>query len=398
MKKAIIVIPTYNESKNVGPVTERLQEVFKKIKNWQMEILIVDDTSPDKTYEVVQELQKNQKNLHLVINKKKAGLGGAYLRGFEEAYGPLGADVAFEFDADLSHDPTKIPKFLEMIEDGYDMVLGSRYIPGGGIPEDWGIDRKFMSVVGNIVIMFVLTDFRIRDWTGGYRAITKEVYENVHKNLTSERFSGYTFQIGSLHQAVRKGYKIGEVPFQFIDRTEGESKLGSEYVKNTLIYIFKVRLEEIMQSRFFKFLFVGGLGTLIQLLSLTILRAVLPEFNVLFLTKFLTATLISIELAIASNFILNNLWTFADKKLDPKTLPSKFIQFNLASMGSVIIQLIVNFLGENLIGLKPLFKLPIINFMIDTGLIFAMTGIVIGLFWNFFAYNKFIWNSNKKSN
>ncbi|NCN03696.1 MAG: glycosyltransferase family 2 protein [Candidatus Pacebacteria bacterium] len=396
MKKAIIVIPTYNESKNVGPVTEKLQAVFKKIKDWKMEILIIDDTSPDKTYEVVKELQKSQKNLHLVINKKKAGLGGAYLRGFQKAYGPLGADVAFEFDADLSHDPTKIPKFLEMIDGGYDMVLGSRYIAGGGIPEDWGIDRKFMSIVGNLIIMTVLTDFRIRDWTGGYRAITKEVYENVHKNLTSERFSGYTFQIGSLHQAVRKGYKVGEVPFQFIDRTEGESKLGSEYIKNTLIYIFKVRIEEILNNRFFKFLFVGGLGTLIQLISLSLLRAVLPDFNLLFLTKFLTATLISIELAIASNFILNNLWTFADKKLDPKSIPSKFIQFNLASMGSVIIQLIVNFLGENLIGLKPLFKLPIINFMIDTGLIFAMIGIIIGLFWNFFAYNKFIWNSKKK--
>ncbi|MDH5533278.1 MAG: GtrA family protein, partial [Candidatus Pacebacteria bacterium] len=260
----------------------------------------------------------------------------------------------------------------------------------------WGIDRKFMSVVGNLVIMTVLTDFRIRDWTGGYRAITKEVYENVYKELDSERFSGYTFQIGFLHKAVRKGFKIGEVPFKFLDRTEGESKLGGEYVKNTLIYIFKVRIDEIIKHRFFKFLFVGGLGTLIQLTVLSILRAILPEFNVLFLTKFLTATLIAIEAAIISNFILNNLWTFADKKLDPKSIPSKFVQFNLASMGSVVIQFIVNFLGENLIGLKPLFALPVIGFMIDTGLIFAMTGIVIGLFWNFFAYNKFIWNSKKK--
>jgi dolichol-phosphate mannosyltransferase len=396
MKKAIIVIPTYNESKNVGPVTEKLQKVFKEIKNWKMEILVVDDTSPDKTYEVVKQLQKKQKNLHLLINKEKAGLGGAYLKGFEKAYGPLGADVAFEFDADLSHDPTKVPLFLKKIDEGYDMVLGSRYIPGGGIPQDWGIDRKFMSVVGNLVIMTVLTDFRIRDWTGGYRAITKEVYENVHKELDTERFSGYTFQIGFLHKAVRKGYKIGEVPFKFIDRTEGESKLGSEYVKNTLIYIFKVRIEEIMKSRFFKFAFVGGIGTLIQLTSLTVLRSLIPEFNLLFLTSFLLSTLISIEMAIISNFILNNLWTFADRKLNPKQIPSKFIQFNIASTGSIIIQFIVNFSGEKFIGLKPLFKLPIINFMIDSGLIFAMTGIVIGLFWNFFAYNKFIWKKKKK--
>ena len=396
MKKAIIVIPTYNESKNVGPVTQQLQAVFKTIKDWKMEILVVDDTSPDKTYEVVEQLQKKQKNLHLVINKKKSGLGGAYLRGFKEAFGPLGADVAFKFDADLSHDPTKVPKFLKKIDQGYDMVLGSRYIEGGGIPEDWGIDRKFMSIVGNLIIMTVLTDFSIRDWTGGYRAVTKKVYESVHKELGSERFSGYTFQIGFLHKAVRKGFKIGEVPFKFIDRTEGESKLGSEYVKNTLIYIFKVRIEEIIKSRFFKFAFVGGIGTLIQLTSLTILRSLIPELKWLFFTNFLLSTLISIEIAIISNFILNNLWTFADKKLNPKQIPSKFIQFNIASTGSIIIQFIVNFFGESTIGLKPLFALPLIGFMIDTGLIFAMTGIVIGLFWNFFAYNKFIWNSKKK--
>lgn len=396
MKKAIVVIPTYNESKNVGPVTEKLQEVFKKITDWKMEILIVDDTSPDKTYEVVQDLQKKQKNLHLVINQKKAGLGGAYLRGFKEAFGKLDADVVFEFDADLSHDPTKIPDFLKMIDDGYDMVLGSRYIPGGGIPNDWGFHRKFLSIVGNIVIMTVLTDFRIRDWTGGYRAITKKVYNDVHKEMDSERFSGYTFQIGFLHKAVRKSYKVGEVPFKFVDRTEGESKMGGEYIKNTLIYILKVRLEEIIKNRFFKFAFVGGIGTLIQLISLTVLRAIIPDFNWLFFTKFLTATLISIELAIISNFILNNLWTFADRKLDSKTIPSKFIQFNIASTGSIIIQFIVNFLGEKLIGLKPLFNLPIINFNVDSGLIFAMTGIIIGLFWNFFAYNTFIWKKKSK--
>lgn len=113
MKKAIIIIPTYNESKNIIPVTQALQKVFKNIKNWKMEILVVDDTSPDKTYEIVQDLQKKQKNLHLVINKKKAGLGGAYLRGMKEAFGPLKADLIFEFDADLSHDPTKIPAFLK---------------------------------------------------------------------------------------------------------------------------------------------------------------------------------------------------------------------------------------------------------------------------------------------
>lgn len=391
MKKAVIIIPTYNERENIAKMIPTLQEVFKKIKNWQMEILVVDDTSPDKTYELVKDLQKKHKNLHLLVNKKKAGLGGAYLKGMAKAFGELKAEVIFEFDADFSHDPNKIPELLKKIDDGADLVLGSRYVKGGSIPENWALYRKFLSIVGNMVIMTVLTDFRIRDWTAGYRAISKKVYEAVHKEMSSERFSGYTFQIGFLHKTVRKGYKVAEVPIDFVDRTIGESKLGAEYLKNTLLYIFKVRIEEIINNRIFKFAFVGGIGTLVQLLSLTILRFLMPEFSFFFLTKFLLATLLSIELAILSNFILNNLWTFADRKLKLSQFPSKFIQFNIASMGSIIIQLIVNASGENLIGLFSLFTLPFINFTVDTGLVFALTGIVIGLFWNFFAYNTFIW-------
>ncbi|MCL4208653.1 glycosyltransferase [Patescibacteria group bacterium] len=395
MKTAVIILPTYNESKNIERVINKLQEVFAGIKSWKMEILVVDDTSPDKTYEIVQKLQKTQHNLHLVINKQKAGLGGAYLRGMAEVFGPLKADVAFEFDADLSHDATKIPLFLDKIDAGYDMVLGSRYISGGGIPDDWGVYRKFLSVVGNLIIMTVLTDFRIRDWTGGYRAITKPVYESVKDELNSERFMGYTFQIGFLHKAVRKGYKVTEVPFKFVDRTEGVSKLGNEYIKNTLLYILKVRIDEILNNRIFKFAFVGGVGTLVQLLSLTIIRQILPDFSLLFLTSFLLATLLSIECAIISNFVLNNLWTFSDRKLEASQVPSKFIQFNLASVGSILIQLVINSLGEFIFGLRHLFTLPIIGMKIDTGLIFAVIGIFIGLFWNFFAYNKFIWKKKK---
>ncbi len=391
MKKAVIIIPTYNERENIAKMIPTLQEVFKKIKNWQMEILVVDDTSPDKTYELVKDLQKKHKNLHLLVNKKKAGLGGAYLKGMAKAFGELKAEVIFEFDADFSHDPNKIPELLKKIDEGADLVLGSRYVKGGSIPENWALYRKFLSIVGNMVIMTVLTDFRIRDWTAGYRAISKKVYEAVHKEMSSERFSGYTFQIGFLHKTVRKGFKVAEVPIDFVDRTIGESKLGAEYLKNTLLYIFKVRIEEIINNRIFKFAFVGGIGTLVQLLSLTILRFLLPEFAFAFITKFLLATLVSIELAILSNFILNNLWTFADRKLKLSQFPSKFIQFNIASMGSIIIQLIVNASGENLIGLFSLFTLPFINFTVDTGLVFALTGIVIGLFWNFFAYNTFIW-------
>lgn len=395
MKKAVVIIPTYNERANIARVVPILLDVFQRISDWNLEVLVVDDTSPDKTYEAVEELSKKHKNVHLLLNKNKSGLGGAYLRGMDKAFNEMYVDVVFEFDADLSHDPSKIPQFLQKIDEGSDMVLGSRYIPGGGIPNNWGLHRKFLSVAGNLFINVVLANFSIRDWTTGYRAIKKEVYQSVIPYLQSERFSGYTFQIGFLFQAFQKGFKISEVPFVFVDRTEGNSKLGPEYIKNTLIFILKVRMIQIFKSKVFKFAMVGGIGSLIQLSALQVFRYLLPDFQFLIFTNFLVATLLSIETAIISNFLLNNVWTFSDRKLKTDAVPKKFIQFNMASAGSVIIQLIVNSLGENLIGIFELFKLPIINLTVDTGMVFAVAGILIGMFWNFFAYTKFIWNKPK---
>jgi len=388
MKKGFVIIPTYNERENIQKVVPILLDVFKKIKRWEMNILVVDDSSPDKTAQTVQELAAQYKQVHLLLNKQKAGLGTAYLKGMARAFNDLGADVIFEFDADLSHDPQKIPEFLQKIDAGYDMVLGSRYIKGGGIPSDWGFHRKFLSVVGNWVVMTILTDFSLHDWTGGYRALTKEVYEAVEPEMHEEKFTGYTFQIAFLHKAVRKGFKIIEVPFKFIDRTIGISKLPQEYIKNNLSYLFKVRAKEFFESRVFKFMIVGGVGAIIQLTSLTLWRRV---------AVYELAVFLSIETAIISNFLLSNFWTFADKKIAAKEYPAKFIQFNFASAGSIVIQTILAFLGKSLIGLYVLFSLPVLHLAVDTGLLFAVAGILIGMFWNFFAYTTFIWKKGGTS-
>ena len=385
MKHAVVIIPTYNERGNIEKTINALLDVFKEIKTWKMSILVVDDTSPDKTYELVEEIGKKHKQVHLFINKKKAGLGGAYLKGMDQAFNKMDADVVFEFDADLSHDPTKIPLFLASIDRGNEMVLGSRYVPGGSIPEDWGVHRKLLSMVGNLIIMVVLTDFRIRDWTSGYRAITRKVYDAVHPSVLSDQFSGYTFQIGFLYHAVRKGFKIDpNIPYHFVDRTVGESKMGPEYLIRPLVFIFKMRIKEVMRHKVFKFAMAGGTGALVQLTSLQLWWLIFP---------FQLANFFSIETAIFSNFIINNFWTFADTRIELSDAPKKFLQFNLASIGSIIIQLIIAFVGEKLIGLYDLFTLPIINFTVKTGTIFAVIGILIGMVWNFFAYTKFIWKS-----
>ena len=386
MKHAVVIIPTYNERGNIEKTIDAVLAVFKTIEDWKMSVLVVDDTSPDKTYELVEEIGKKHKQVHLLVNKQKSGLGGAYLKGMEQAFSKLDADVVFEFDADLSHDPEKIPLFLKSIDSGNDMVLGSRYIEGGSIPKNWGIHRKILSVTANLIISIVFADFRIRDWTSGYRAITKRVYESVEPELESDQFSGYAFQIGFLYHALRKGFKIDpNIPYHFVDRTVGESKVGPEYIKNTLVFIFKMRLKEILKMKIFKFAMVGGLGALIQLTTLQLWRLFLP---------YQIANFLSIECAVLSNFLLNNIWTFSDKKIKLSDAPLKFLQFNAASFGSILIQLAIAFIGEYAIGLHTLFTLPIINLAIDTGMIYAVIGILVGMVWNFFAYTKFIWKKS----
>jgi dolichol-phosphate mannosyltransferase len=387
MKKAVIIIPTYNEAGTIEKTLWAIDEVIPNINNWEMEVLIVDDSSPDGTGKVVTEVGKKIPYVHLFTNAKKAGLGGAYLKGMAQAFGKMGADVIFEFDADLSHDPKKLPELLAKIDEGYDLVLGSRYVRGGSIPQDWGIHRKFLSVVGNVMIAAILTDFSIHDWTAGYRAITKKVYESVKDEMTGDSFAGYTFQIGFLHKTRRKGFRVAEVPIKFVDREVGESKLGMEYIKNTLLYITKVRINELIHHRLFKFIVVGGIGAVLQLSSLQLFRRFFPYQISYFL---------SVELAVLSNFIFSNIWTFADKAIGAAQIPFKFLQFNLTSFGSILIQQVLAFITENYIGLFALFTLPIISMEVDTGLVSAVVGILLGMFWNFFAYSRIIWRKKKK--
>jgi dolichol-phosphate mannosyltransferase len=383
-QRVVVISPTYNEKGNISKLCKvLLDDVFSKLnKTYDPHILIVDDSSPDGTGQEVLRLAKQYPNLHLLTNPKKMGLGNAYTKGMKYALNTLNADIVFEFDADFQHDPKLIPLMLTKMEEGYDLVLGSRYISGGSIPESWGLHRKFLSVFGNIVIRIVITDFSIHDWTTGFRAIRRHVVEAVLPELTSDNFMGYTFQIGFLHKATRKKFKIGEVPLQFIDRTYGKSKLGTEYVKNTLIYIFKVRIKEIIHSRVFKFATVGAFGALVQLVSLYVFRNFLP---------YAVANLAAIEMAIISNFAWNNLWTFADKTISAAKIPLKFLQFNMASSGSILIQELVAISGQLLFGLFFLFSISTIE--IDTGMLYAVIGIGIGMIWNYFAYSKLIWKT-----
>ena len=156
IKRVVVIIPTYNEKGNVTPVTQALSNVFKTLKNYDPYILFVDDQSPDGTSKVIKSLINKYSFVKLLENKRKGGLGHAYKKGMIYALDKLKADIVFEFDADLSHDPSKIPLMLGSIESGSQLVLGSRYMVGGGIPSNWPWYRKFLSVIGNIFIRFVM--------------------------------------------------------------------------------------------------------------------------------------------------------------------------------------------------------------------------------------------------
>lgn len=381
-KTAVVIIPTYNEAGNITPLVKALASVFATIKQYRMLILFVDDNSPDGTAKEIVRSARQYSFVRLLSNKRKGGLGHAYKKGMRYALDRLHADVLFEFDADFSHDPTKIPLMLAQIDQGTDLVLGSRYLPGGGIPANWGLHRKFLSVIGNLFIKTVMLNFRIHDWTTGYRAITRPVVERVIPYLSSRRFTGYTWQIGFLVKTIQEGFTVSEIPFIFKDRTLGYSKLGPEYIINNLVFIMKLRLQDLLRNRIFKFAMVGGTGALIQFIALHFYRRAMP---------FQLAFFLAIETAILSNFTWNNLWTFRDRKLSPIQIPLKFIQFNLASGGSILIQQSIAFFGEKFIGLYTLFTIPSTPYTIDTGAMFAVTGILVGMFWNFFAYSRIIW-------
>ncbi|HSW89975.1 MAG TPA: glycosyltransferase family 2 protein [Patescibacteria group bacterium] len=395
LQRAIIIIPTYNEKENIEKLVPTLQDVFASIKNWDMHILIVDDSSPDGTGETATAFTKKNKNVHTLLGGDKKGLGAAYLRGMKEAFGSLHADVIFEFDADFSHDPQKIPEFLRKIDAGSDFVIGSRYIKGGSIPQDWGWNRKFLSVVGNLVITVVFTDFRIHDWTGGYRAFTKKVYDSVGSEMSDPRFSGYAFQTGFLYKAVRKGFKVSEVPFDFVDRKLGKSKLGNEYIKNILVYIFTTRFDEFIHGHVFKFAIVGFIGFIISVAG-SFLFAAVPAVQLLsanliqstgfqFLNSSFVATALATECAIISNFILNNFFTFADRKvISAKNALPKFAQFNFGSLGALIISSVVVGVGTSITGEHAISKL-----------FWLVVATAMAMVVNYVIYSKFIWRKNK---
>jgi len=231
--KACIILPTYNEAENIGRLLTTLLNDFKEIDD-EMHILVCDDNSPDGTSDIVRQFIEKHPNVHLSVGEKK-GLGVAYIRGFKFVLKNLESDVLFQMDADFSHEPREIPNFLAQIHKGYDVVIGSRYVPGGGL-DGIMIHRKLISRGGNFFARHVAGLHNIRDCTSGFRAIRVSILRQI--DFSRLYTKGYAFLLTLLFELSLNKAKIIEIPIRFPDRRHGQTKLN----KGDMVEFFKTSL------------------------------------------------------------------------------------------------------------------------------------------------------------
>ncbi len=230
--KHLVVIPTYNEKENIEKLIRTVFELYPQIS-----ILIVDDSSPDGTSKIVEELKKEFSNLFLLNQSMKMGLANAYINGFKWGL-DKGFDLFTSLDADFSHNPLYIKTAICKINEGYDIALGSRYIKGGSTNEkDWF--RNFTSIFGNLYTRMILGK-TLYDWTGGFNTYTKNALEKI--DLNNIKVKGYIFQAEMKYKAFKKGCKFSEFPINFEVRTQGKSKMNYVIVLEALFSVLKIKI------------------------------------------------------------------------------------------------------------------------------------------------------------
>jgi dolichol-phosphate mannosyltransferase len=226
--KTLVVLPTYNESATIAEVLRRI----RASATHTIDVLVVDDNSPDGTADLARALADELGGIEVLRRPAKAGLGSAYREGFKLGLAQ-GYEALVEMDADLSHDPSVLADLLAELEAGADIVIGTRYMPGGNIP-DWSWSRRAISRAGNLYARLLL-ELPARDATSGYRAYHRRALERI--NLTAVRADGYGFQIEMAYKVVRAGGILAEVPIVFRDRTLGRSKMSSRIVVEALVLV-----------------------------------------------------------------------------------------------------------------------------------------------------------------
>ncbi len=334
--KVSVIIPTYNER---GNLEELLHRIDRAMGNRDYEVIIVDDDSPDRTWELAQELS-GKYPVKVIRRMEEKGLSSAVIRGFKEASG----NVFVVMDADLQHPPEKIPELIKAIEEGADIAIGSRYVPGGKV-ENWYWYRKLISRGAIMIGRLALPKIRdVKDPVSGFFALRREVVENAELNPIG-------FKI--LMEILIKGEyrKVVEVPFTFGLRKAGESKLSGKTMVKYLKHVYRLMRWEGELDRLIKFTLVGLSGVLVN-------EGFLWAFVRLLGWDKILANIPATELAILNNFTWNDLWTFRDVRRKP--LWSRLLAFHLAALTGAVVQWIIyaglvymgiNYLVANLVGI-----------------------------------------------
>ena len=356
------VLPTYNEEKNIKKTVEAIFYNQELVSDCRFTILVVDDNSSDGTQHEVNQLIKKYPDLHMITGDKK-GLGDAYKRGFRHALSSFNPKLIFQMDSDGQHDPKLIPNFIDQINAGYSLVVGSRFIDGGSTP-DFSIRRKFISKLGNFLVRYIGGIRHVNDCTSGYRCISSAYLERCNLSFLSTR--GYSFQSSLICELVVQGAKCKEIPIAFSRRQSGSSKLS---LRDQIEFLFNIpKLGFHSHKDFIKYSVVGFSGVLINLGCY------------IFLTRYFgmaeeIAPLISIETSLISNFIFNNFWTF--KTRNPKPFFSRLMQFHLVAGFTGILNYSVFFL---------MFKALMVNDILAN-----LTGITVAAILNYLINSNWTW-------
>jgi dolichol-phosphate mannosyltransferase len=234
-KRTLVVIPTYNEAENIPRIVPRVLEQGEGV-----EVLVVDDGSPDGTGRLVREMMKTEPRIHLIERAGKLGLGTAYVAGFKYAIAS-GVDFVFEMDADFSHNPREIPRFLEQIAD-HDLVIGSRYANGVRVL-NWPIQRLLLSYCANVYTRLI-TGLPLTDATGGFKCFRRRVLEAI--DLDRIKSNGYAFQIEMSYKVWKKGFRLTETPIVFLDRRVGSSKMSRSIIYEAVFMLWSLRLRSLL--------------------------------------------------------------------------------------------------------------------------------------------------------
>ncbi|MBU7016348.1 MAG: polyprenol monophosphomannose synthase [Theionarchaea archaeon] len=236
-QKACVVIPTYNERENIGFLLERLEKAFVGASGYTVDIVVADDKSPDGTGDIVSEVARKYENIRLLPGERE-GMGAAYVRAFSHILDSY--DVIITMDADFSHPPEMIPDFLRSIDTGCDMVIGSRYIGGGGTP-DWPLKRRLISSFANLLARTVAGLYSVHDCTSNYRAYRASILRKIPFHQLSNK--GYAFVTTCLWEVFHQKGRVCEIPLVFYDRKKGETKLGHSDITEFLLNCFRLRLK-----------------------------------------------------------------------------------------------------------------------------------------------------------